>query len=820
MTAPSTAPWCRISNGAPASWGRPINTAPALVEPIKTSTHTAIFGGATAGPVIAKVKGAEPAATLVVQARNFCTQLNRSRSAMGKPLSIDIPGLPIATIGLRAELAKKQLKTLLSFDQGGLSIDVAQGRDSLWLLVRRQGKGGIALRAAYCAGAFEATIETPAHGEQCRLTLAGPLGRHEIRVTTPHDSAEGLRMTANLTPSEDVLLPFLPRDLYPLGRDDDPATAVGRVEAAQRGVNAGLVYLCLSEPAFGSVFYFQNLTALNNFFEQTGTKPDGVVGGQWPELGYLPPASPEGNSPPTKPMAKGRTLTLSDVILRVEPACDNDERDSALRFLKLLGSVYAELEAPPPIFRDWVWRSKRTLRDLQKSEKATIRHYGATYIHPYTDAEYPDSMVQMSVLTGLDGYLRWAGETSSFTDDLHRGLGKFFDPKLGVVRRYLPNVGNDKNADAVDSWYLYHPLTNLARLAKDGDAEALKLFLGSLDYAIRAAHHFKYKWPIQYDVRDFKVLVEARNDQGLGQTDVGGIYAYVMLQAYELTKKRRFLGEATKAIRASAEMRFELAYQTNLTAWGAVAALKLWKITGDDWFRRQSYVFVAGLFHNCEIWESQVEHARHYRNFLGLTCLHDAPYMALYECFETFAAFDEYAEVGGEDIDHAARLLISEYRRYTLDRAWFYYPDALPKEILAKEVRNGHIDRKLSFPLEDLYGDGQPPGQVGQEIYGCGAAFMFASRAFHRLKGVPFVVFADRRVTAFEQIDKRTLRLRADTPAGLALRLSIAKGRQPLPKVQVETEQGLREASQTEPDHIDFELPAGEDVLIHWGPNT
>lgn len=50
-------------------------------------------------------------------------------------------------------------------------------------------------------------------------------------------------------------------------------------------------------------------------------------------------------------------------------------------------------------------------------------------------------------------------------------------------------------------------------------------------------------------------------------------------------------------------------------------------------------------------------------------------------------------------------------------------PDALPDDALAKDdIRNGHIDRKLSFPLEDLYGDGQPAGQVGQEIYGCGSA--------------------------------------------------------------------------------------------------
>lgn len=39
-------------------------------------------------------------------------------------------------------------------------------------------------------------------------------------------------------------------------------------------------------------------------------------------------------------------------------------------------------------------------------------------------------------------------------------------------------------------------------------------------------------------------------------------------------------------------------------------------------------------------------------------------------------------------------MLISEYCKYALYRAWFYYPDALPEALLADEQRNGHIDRK------------------------------------------------------------------------------------------------------------------------------
>lgn len=89
-----------------------------------------------------------------------------------------------------------------------------------------------------------------------------------------------------------------------------------------------------------------------------------------------------------------------------------------------------------------------------------------------------------------------------------------------------------------------------------------------------------------------------------------------MLQAFELSGRKLFQQEAEKALRAGEGARFEMAYQANLTAWGAVAALKLWRLTGDEWCRGRSHVYLAGLFHNSEIWESQIKTAQHFWNFL------------------------------------------------------------------------------------------------------------------------------------------------------------------------------------------------------------
>ncbi len=388
------------------------------------------------------------------------------------------------------------------------------------------------------------------------------------------------------------------------------------------------------------------------------------------------------------------------------------------------------------------------------------------------------------------------------------------------MRRYLPNVGDDKDADAVDSWYLYHPLLNLGRLAHGGDKQAKALFLKSMDYAIKAAHHFDYKWPIQYKITDFSVITETAGADGRGQTDVGGVYAWVMLQAFDLTDDKRYLDEARAALDAAIGLGFGINYQANLTAWGAAACMRLWRITDRDVYRDQSYVYLASFFHNCEIWESELGHAVHYRNFLGVTCLQDAPYMAIYECFDSFSAFEHYLDDSGPDLEPAARMLIAEYCKYALDRAWFYYPEALPPQAIAKEQRehNGHIDRKLSFPLEDLYPDGQEAGQVGQEIYGAGAAFVFATRSFHKVEGAPFLLYCDHFVRASERTDTQAMSVTLDGGETCTARLSFVRAkRRKLPRTHVATVDGdVLRPHATSADRIDYLVPASGRLVLRW----
>lgn len=722
-------------------------------------------------------------------------------------------------LALQREAGLLAGKPMIRFEVGGLDVEVRAAGNSVWAFIRRDGQGGLALRAAYLVGEFRCTTSEPEHGEAARLRIRSALGEHIVAFSIGGDALEHLRMTVSLIPATSLLLPFVPRDLYPLDANDDPLGAIGQVEAGQRGLNAGVVYFRIDEPAFGNVLYFQNLTAMNDYYRATGTTPDGAVGGEWPELGWLLPTPPQSEGLP-RPLQAGKEVTLSDAILVFRHGAPPHERESARQFLQMLGVAYKLLDPPTTTFRDWTERAERTLRNLDQAPEATIEHYGQRYIHPYTAAEYPDVMVQMSLVTAIHDWGKWCGKPHPLEAEFKAGLEKFYDPKLKSLRRYLPNVGDEKDPDAVDSWYLYHPMLNLGILALDGDEPARDLLMKSIDFGIKAARHFNYKWPIQYKITDFSVITEAAEADGRGQTDVGGIYAWVMLQAFELTDDKRYLDEARKAIDTAMGLRFNVNYQANLTAWGAAACMRLWRITNEQIYLEQSYVYLGSFFHNSEIWESRIEHAVHYSNFLGVTCLQDAPYMAIYECFDSFIAFERYLDDSGPGLEPAARMLVSEYCKYALYRGWFYYPDALPPEVLSPKQRepNGHIDRKLSFPLEDLYADGQPAGQVGQEIYGAGAAFAFATRAFHHVEGAPFRLYCDHFVRAMERTGDRSLTITLDggdiCTAGLSL---VRVKRRKLARATVTTIGGdVIRPRKTAADRVDYRVPANGRLIVTW----
>ncbi|MCW5936399.1 MAG: hypothetical protein KIT11_03720 [Fimbriimonadaceae bacterium] len=598
------------------------------------------------------------------------------------------------------------------------------GKESVWLLYQPSNEGGFALRTSFLWG-VDYTLSTESWQDQVLCyTIQSDLGEQKVTLRIHQAEHLGLTVDTVLTPKVEIALPYWPRDLFLIGPDGSPASSKGVVHASQKGLSAGALFL----DANGfCLYYFQDYTTLQPYFERLDSSPDDTVGGEWPELGYRPPASESKTLQPSKQYA------VYSTHVQLGQKTSNRPADVFRCFLALSEQVYSRLDRPETNPGEWPKRAQNTLKALEDTEEVKRRDFGKLFLRPYVDSEYPDSMSQLAIIRSLHDYGRWRGEPVKLNEALQEGVGLFFDNELRTVRRYLPNVGKDKDRDEVDAWYLYHPLSSLGRMALDGVEWAKTLFLQGLEFGITAAHKFKYEWPVKYNLKTLEVTDHNRKEGEPGQTDVGGIYAYVMVQAYELTSEDRYLEEARKALDKVLQYRFQLLYQANLSSLGCVACAKLWRHTKDQHFLKVLDGFFANILHNTVIWSSDLKAAKSYETFLGVHCLSDATYMAAYECAETTEALAEMLQESAEALSDSTRHLAAEFFKYGLTRGRSFFPDELQKEALATEIRNGKIMRYLSIPLEDLYADGRPAGSVGQEVYGAGMPFLFCKLAYHPL---------------------------------------------------------------------------------------
>jgi hypothetical protein len=555
-----------------------------------------------------------------------------------------------------------------------------------------------------------------------------PIGALRLTVTFPQAASATIRCTTALLPARNVRLSTALRDL--LG----PENAFGEVHTTQRGLRTGIFFASYEKPSAFSALYLQNFSALTEFFNITQGSPAGTVGGTLFEAGYLPPFGADCVLP------SSREIVLSDAYLAVTAEGSGDRTVAGL-YLDLLADVYLALERPAVAYHDWPGRAQRTIRDLSLSPACTYERADRRYLQPYVGdtTKPPESMVQLTVLVNTLEYEAWRGTPSVVSAMLRDGIDRFYDPNVGSVVRWLPGEefgGQSEehmNDECMDSWYLYHSLFNLSRLATLGDATARKMFRNSLPFAIRVARRFDYRWPIFFSLKTLDIVrAESAPGKG-GENDVAGLYALLMLHAGELFGGSEYLEEAKRAAETLRGLGFGLGYQMNTTGFAAEGMLRLWQLTKDRSYLELSELCMANIFDNMWMWEDKVGRANHYRTFFGLFPLHDAPYLAAYEELEAQAKFHEYLALAGRDARPSLRLLLAEYQKYSLDRGWYYYPDALPVDGVAEKSRNGAIERTLSIPLEDLQEGRKLSGEVGQEVYGSGLAFVYSSRHYAQL---------------------------------------------------------------------------------------
>ena len=615
--------------------------------------------------------------------------------------------------------------------------------DSLWIVVLMPENGKIAFRAAFAMNSCFEVTNLFDDEDTTVFVLDSRLGSYEVRINFP---AGVLHYTTTFTAKTALMIPFWPRDIIPLTQSGSLENTAGNIHMAQFGSRSGLLFASITKPQTGSFFYFQNLTSLSEYCEVTKTESKNTVGGTWLEIGFQLPTTDE------LPLPPNQAFTISDAYIIVETEIFKDTTAICEHFLNNLVTIYKVLEQPRIEYHNWPDIAQKVLNDLQHNKGAWQQASGIQYLNAYL-CDYdtpPESMVQLAVLAPFKEFEKWSGEKQSICDELIKGLPAFYDPKINCLNRWLPsmvdkldNSEEQKKEMVMDSWYLHHPLMNLARLALAGDKTAKKLVLDSIEYAIKVAHHFKYKWPVFYNMETLETIKEETAPGAGGERDVPGSYAHLMLLIFKLTKEKRYLNEAEKAARKLADLGLNILYQANNTAFAAAALLELFKITNKKLYLEISYTCLSGLFKNIQLYDCKYGYGKNYNNFFSIFPLNDAPYTAAYEELEVYAALSEYLSLAKDvDILPSLRTLIPEFIKYTVSRIAYYYPTMLPKEMLSEEVKTGEIQAALWVPLEDLYNGWEKSGQVGQEVYGSGMAFGIVARQYIKIDE-DFLLFID-----------------------------------------------------------------------------
>lgn len=225
---------------------------------------------------------------------------------------------------------------------------------------------------------------------------------------------------------------------------------------------------------------------------------------------------------------------------------------------------------------------------------------------------------------------------------------------------------------------------------------------------------------------------------------MAGLYANVMLQAWKLTKEKKYFTEATKAAKTLGDKKFKLFYQANNTAFAANAMLELFKETKNELYLNTAYLCLANIFKNVHLWECNYGYAKDYATFFGVYPLNDAPYTAAYEEQEVFAAIHQFLiNAEGINILPSVSLLLAEFIRYLVQRAYFYYPANLPGKTLSEKTKMGEVDRQLWIAIEDIHDGWKQSGCVGQEVYGAGVAFGIVPRHYYSVPGESFMIYVD-----------------------------------------------------------------------------
>ncbi|HSD06663.1 hypothetical protein [Flavobacterium sp.] len=691
--------------------------------------------------------------------------------------------------------------------------------NSLLIVVSWPNNARVAFRAAFGMNSFFEITNLFDDGRSLLINLENRIGQYEVRIDFPNPDLPMLHYKTVFKGNFSMMIPFWPRDIMPLTKSGNIWNTSGEIHMHQMGSRTGILYASMTKPKTGSFFYFQDLGSMSAYCEATETSLTETVGGSWPEIGFQLPLSKE------KALPADTEFVLSDAYVLFSEEIIKNEAEKTQQFLNNLAAVYQCLPHPETVYHNWPEIAENCLNDLSNNKGCWTQTKGVPYLNAYLcDYTTPaEVMVQLAILMPLKEYSKWKGEDFSIYKDLISGIDAFYEPKISTISRYLPQLSGEldhseeqKKDMVMDSWYLHHPLMNLARLALNGEKKAEELLLKSCDFAIKVAHHFDYQWPVFYKMDTLEVIKEETEPGEGGEKDVAGSYAHLMLLLLKLTDDKRYLREAEKAVLKLQDKGFDIFYQANNTAFSASALLELYKITKKQLYLDLSYACLAGLFKNMQIWDCLYGNGKNISNYFAIYPLNNAPYIAAYEELEVYAALTNYLMLSKDvEILPSLKILIPEFIKYALSRISYYFPRKLPLDMLSKEVKTGEIQPELWIPLEDVYIGWEKSGQVGQEVYGTGMAFGIVSRQYFKVDSEGFLLFTDYPIGNYKK-SKNTVTMKILGTPEFQCSFKIFFTKQVRKSIEVSHKKNIIPPVCKDQNVFHYEIPGGSTIKISW----
>jgi hypothetical protein len=162
---------------------------------------------------------------------------------------------------------------------------------------------------------------------------------------------------------------------------------------------------------------------------------------------------------------------------------------------------------------------------------------------------------------------------------------------------------------------------------------------------------------------------------------------------------------------------------------------------------------------------------------------------------------------------------MAEYIRFLVERAVYYYPTMLPKEMLSDEVKTGEVDPNLWIALEDMHDGWEKSGEVGQEVYGAGNSFGILPRHYMKAEDQSFMIYTDYPTYGFLSKKHRPAKFKLAGDGRLTSRMMIVKtDKAKLPDITVRLN-GSKEVlkgRKVEDGHLEFAIPGDSEVFIDW----